>query len=116
MKKSFIHQLKSFVVGCYKRILGIHKEDLTRILGVNRIEKIWERKRINEYSHIARLHMIIRRELLFLGKMMYDPGGVKRKFFNVKRMMKDINKYPNEATYCNLCDRKIRSGVYTDTS
>ena len=54
--------------------------------------------------------------IVLFGKMIYASTSHKRKFFNVKRtMMKDIGKYFNESTYCNLCDRKIRSSIYTTT-
>ena len=94
----------------------VKEKDLTDILGIHTIDKIWQKRRINAYSHIARLPFENPARITLLGIMIYDSGGPKRKFANVKRtMMKDINKYLSESTYCNLCDKKIRSTIYTST-
>ena len=120
--KTFETRLKIFIISCYKRILRIHKDveikekDLSEILGIYTVDKIWRKRRINAYSHIARLPYDNPARVVLLGKMIHSANGPKRKFANVKRtMMKDINKFLNESTYCNLCDKKIRSTIYTST-
>ena len=121
-KKTYCDQMKFFTVGCYKKILGIHRdveiseEHLVEILGVDTVKDRWMKRRIQAYSHISRLPYKNPARIVLLGKMSWKSSKRQRKFFNVKRtMMKDINKYLNESTYCNLCDRKIRSTFYTST-
>ena len=115
VKKSLLERLQTFIEGCYKRILKINKDvkikenELIEILGRDPIEDTWRRKRLNAYSHIARLPYDNPARIVLYGKPTYKMNGRRRRFANVKRtMMKDINKIYDESTYCNLCDRRMR--------
>ena len=86
------------------------------MLDVETIEVILRKRRINTYSHISRLPYSNPVRIVLFGKPIYNSNVTRRRFCNVKStMMKDINNYLDESTYCNLCDRKIRSTVYTRT-
>ena len=112
VKKSLLERLQTFIEGCYKRILKINKDvkiketELIEILGREPIEDTWRRRRLNAYSHIARLPLYDNpARIVLYGKPTYKMNGRRRRFANVKRtMMKDINKVYDESTYCNLCD------------
>ena len=115
VKKSFLDRLQSFIEGCYKRILKINKDvkikekDLIEILDRELIEDTWRKRRLNAYSHMARLPYDNPARIVAFGTLVCETSGRKRKFVNVKRtMMKDINEIFDESTYCNLCDRRTR--------
>ena len=123
VRKVFVDLLTSFTTRCYKLILGINKDvelsekDLANMLQVDSIEDIWRKRRMNAYSHIARLPYKNPARITLFGKMVYHSHGHKRRFFNVKRtMMKDLKKCLNEATYCNLCDRRMKSVILHNTN
>ena len=122
VKKTFTELLKNFVGGCYKKILKINKDvemsekDLANMLDVDTVDKMWKKRRMNAYSHIARLPYDNRARIVLFGKQIHKFRGTSRRFFNIKRtMMKDIGKIYDESTYCNLCNRRVRSTVYTST-
>lgn len=116
VRRSYIQRLQKFVVDCYKRMLGIDRKlkisekTLTQIMNTKSIEKIWNDRRMTSYSHIARLPYDNPARIVLFGRMENDTYKQKRKHFNLKRnMMKDIRQFMDTETFCNLCDRKIRS-------
>ena len=92
------------------RKLKISEKTLTQIMNTKSIEKIWNDRRMTSYSHIARLPYDNPARIVLFGRMENDTYKQKRKHFNLKRnMMKDIRQFMDTETFCNLCDRKIRS-------
>ena len=119
-KKHFEDTIRNCVVKCYKQILNIdhdirvEESDLTDLLGVKTIHEQWKRKRLNAVSHIASLPYDNPARIVLFGSPIFRTKVKKRRFKTLnKSLMDDVNEILNNDTYCNLCNRKFRSAVYT---